>query len=124
MANTSAILKKCGRRAALCAALMALCALSAAAYSKSGGREAAPETVYARLPAVEPAAVQLNDEGYTVILSNGQIFVSPSASPGEARALDGIDVRTLREADRRQLEEGLTLKDDGELSSFIEDFTS
>ena len=61
---------------------------------------------------------------YTILLSGNEIRLTSADAPGTYVVLDGIDPRTLREADRKVLETGLQLNSEEALIRFLEDFGS
>jgi len=60
---------------------------------------------------------------YIITLIDGELRLTASETPGYT-VLRGIDPRTLREADRAALIEGLPLDSDAALQQFFEDFGS
>ena len=61
---------------------------------------------------------------YTIILSEGELRLCKDGNTDSYTVLEGIDPRTLRDADRLALECGLQLESEEALVSFLEDFSS
>ena len=61
---------------------------------------------------------------YTIILSEGELRLCKDGNTDSYTVLEGIDPRTLRDADRLALESGLQLESEEALVSFLEYFSS
>ena len=82
------------------------------------------DTVAAAFPNFAGSFEQNPAPLFLVRIVGDEVRLISFAAPGQYRVLEEIDVRTLREADRIALMDGLYLYSEQELAGFQEDFGS